>query len=92
MIPATRSRYLMPGAPRVCATAPIWSSGEPQSWNDLLKPSASLKGKITMLATDRWLMAAGMLAKGYSVNEADQGKIDEVKATPDRSQGQPARL
>lgn len=56
-------------------------TGEPQSWNDLLKPADSLKGKITMLATDRWLMAAGMLSKGYSVNEADQGKIDEVKSS-----------
>src|SRR5262245_43631064 len=27
---------------------------EPQSWNDLLKPAADLKGKITILATDRW--------------------------------------
>lgn len=54
-------------------------SGTPDSWNDLLAPSDDLKGKITMLATDRWLMAAGLLAKGYSVNEADQGKIDEVK-------------
>jgi spermidine/putrescine transport system substrate-binding protein len=54
-------------------------SGTPDSWNDLLAPSDDLKGKITMLATDRWLMAAGLLAKGYSVNESDQGKIDEVK-------------
>jgi spermidine/putrescine transport system substrate-binding protein len=54
--------------------------GTPSSWNDLLEPADSLKGKITMLATDRWLMAAGMLARGYSVNETDQGKIDEVKA------------
>ncbi len=53
--------------------------GDPSSWNDLLKPAAALKGKITMLATDRWLMAAGLLAKGYSVNDADQGHIDEVK-------------
>ncbi len=53
--------------------------GSPESWNSLLKPAADLKGKITMLATDRWLMAAGMLAQGYSVNETDQGKIDEVK-------------
>ncbi len=53
--------------------------GSPESWNSLLKPAADLKGKITMLATDRWLMAAGMLARGYSVNETDQGKIDEVK-------------
>lgn len=54
--------------------------GTPDSWNDLLQPSDALKGKVTMLATDRWLMAAGMLAKGYSVNESDQSKIDEVKA------------
>ena len=37
---------------------------EPASWNDLLKPADDLKGKITMLATDRWLMAAGFLAGG----------------------------
>lgn len=54
--------------------------GTPDSWSDLLSPSDALKGKITMLATDRWLMAAGMLNRGYSVNETDQAKIDEVKA------------
>ena len=53
--------------------------GTPDSWADLLTPSDDLKGKITMLATDRWLMGAGMLLKGYSVNETDQAKIDEVK-------------
>jgi len=54
--------------------------GTPDSWSALLNPPDALKGKITMLATDRWLMAAGMLNRGYSVNETDQGKIDEVKA------------
>lgn len=54
--------------------------GSPDSWNDLLNPSDDLKGKVTMLATDRWLMAAGLLAKGYSVNETDPAKIEEVKA------------
>ena len=53
---------------------------EPQSWMDLLKPADDLKGKITMLATDRWLMGAGLLATGASVNEADAGKIDAAKA------------
>ncbi|MFN0194541.1 MAG: spermidine/putrescine ABC transporter substrate-binding protein [Aestuariivirga sp.] len=52
----------------------------PVSWNDLLKPSDDLKGKITMLATDRWLMAAAQLALGQSFNETDQAKLDEVKA------------
>lgn len=54
--------------------------GTPDSWANLLTPDAALKGKITMLATDRWLMAAGLLFKGYSVNEADPKKIDEAKA------------
>jgi spermidine/putrescine transport system substrate-binding protein len=51
----------------------------PDSWNDLLSPSDDLKGKVTMLATDRWLLAAGQLAKGYSVNETDAAKLAEVK-------------
>ncbi len=54
--------------------------GSPDSWNDLLNPGDDLKGKVTMLATDRWLMAAGLLAKGYSVNETDPAKIEEVKS------------
>lgn len=52
----------------------------PTSWNDLLKPSDDLKGKTTMLSTDRWLMAAGELALGMSVNEIDPAKLDQVKA------------
>lgn len=52
---------------------------QPTSWNDLLKPADDVKGKTTMLATDRWLLAAGMLAKGYSVNETDKAKLEEVK-------------
>ena len=51
----------------------------PTSWNDLLKPADDLKGKITMLATDRWLMAAGFLADGISVNTTDQASLDKVR-------------
>lgn len=54
-------------------------SQTPDSWNDLLKPSAELDGKITMLSTDRWLLAAGFLANGYSVNETDSKKLEQVK-------------
>lgn len=55
-------------------------SPEPTSWNDLLKPSDQNKGKVTLLGTDRWLLAAGFLARGYSVNDTDQAHIDEVQA------------
>lgn len=51
----------------------------PKSWNDLLKPSDAVTGKTTMLATDRWLLAAGQLALGYSVNETDAAKMGQVK-------------
>lgn len=52
---------------------------EPTSWNDLLKPAADVAGKITMLATDRWLLAAGFLANGMSVNETDEAKLNTVR-------------
>jgi len=52
---------------------------EPASWNDLLNPADDLKGKITMLSTDRWLMAAGFLADGMSVNTSDQASLDKVR-------------
>ena len=51
----------------------------PVSWNDLLTPADDLKGKITMLATDRWLLAAGFLALGHSVNETDEAKLQATK-------------
>ncbi len=51
----------------------------PTSWNALLKPAAEVSGKTTMLATDRWLLAAGQLALGYSVNETDAAKMAEVR-------------
>ncbi len=52
---------------------------EPASWNDLLKPSDDLKGKTTMLATDRWLMAAAFLANGVSVNTTEQADLDKAR-------------
>ncbi|MEZ5775438.1 MAG: spermidine/putrescine ABC transporter substrate-binding protein [Hyphomicrobiaceae bacterium] len=51
----------------------------PISWNDLLKPDPVLKGKTTMLATDRWLLAAGFLAQGYSVNETDGAHLQATR-------------
>ena len=50
------------------------------SWTNLLEPADALKGKVTMLATDRWLMAAGLIAKGYSVNDPDPAHIAAVTA------------
>jgi spermidine/putrescine transport system substrate-binding protein len=51
----------------------------PSSWNDLLKPADELKGKITMLSTDRWLMAAGLKDLGYSVNSTNADELAKTK-------------
>jgi spermidine/putrescine transport system substrate-binding protein len=52
----------------------------PTSWNDLLKPAPDLVKKVTMLATDRWLLGAGFKAQGMSVNETDPAKLEAAKA------------
>ncbi|MGF1593703.1 MAG: spermidine/putrescine ABC transporter substrate-binding protein [Kiloniellaceae bacterium] len=54
-------------------------SGTPDSWMDLLKPADALKGKVTMLSTDRWLMAAAFLAQGASVNATGEAELAAAK-------------
>ncbi|MFM9845431.1 MAG: spermidine/putrescine ABC transporter substrate-binding protein [Dongiaceae bacterium] len=51
----------------------------PTSWMDMLKPADSLKKRITMLATERWLMAAGQKALGYSVNTTNADELAKTK-------------
>jgi spermidine/putrescine transport system substrate-binding protein len=52
---------------------------EPTSWMDMLQPVDSLKKRITMLATERWLMAAGQKALGYSVNTTNADELAKTK-------------
>jgi spermidine/putrescine transport system substrate-binding protein len=54
-------------------------AGTPDSWMDLLKPADALKGKVTMLSTDRWLMAAAFLALGDSVNATGDKELAAAK-------------
>lgn len=51
----------------------------PTSWKELLNPSDALKGKVTLLATDRWMLGAGFLANGWSVNDADAKHLATVR-------------
>jgi len=52
---------------------------EPASLMALLDPAEAVAGKTTMLATDRCLMGAGLLALGHSVNETDETKLNEAR-------------
>ena len=51
----------------------------PVGWDALLSPPDALRGRVTMLSTERWLMAAAMLRLGYSVNETDSARIEQAK-------------
>ena len=52
---------------------------EPTSWMDLLKPVDAQKRRVTMLATERWLMAAGLKALGYSLNSRSADEVAKAK-------------
>ncbi|KHL17236.1 spermidine/putrescine transport system substrate-binding protein [Mumia flava] len=51
----------------------------PTSWNDLLEPAPQYEGKVTMMATDRWLMLPAQKALGFSANTTDEAEMEQVK-------------
>jgi spermidine/putrescine transport system substrate-binding protein len=51
----------------------------PTSWNDILNPSAENKGKITALATERWLLLPALKSLGYSINTTDDAELAKAK-------------
>jgi len=50
----------------------------PTSWNDILQPAPENVGKITMLATDRWLLLPAQKSLGFSVNTTDDEELAQV--------------
>jgi len=52
---------------------------EPTSWLDILEPGETSKGKVTALATERWLMLPAQKALGFSANTKDEGEMEQVK-------------
>ena len=45
---------------------------------DLLEPSEELDGKVTMMATDRWLLLPAQKALGFSANTTDPEELEQV--------------
>lgn len=67
------------GTTGICYRSDLTNGFVPTSWNDLLQPPADLKGKVTMLGTERWLMLPAQKALGYSVNTTDEAEMSKVK-------------
>jgi spermidine/putrescine transport system substrate-binding protein len=73
-------RYSIPytwGTTGICYRSDLVPA-PPTSWNDILTPAPENVGKITMLATDRWLMLPAQKALGFSVNTTDDGELEQV--------------
>lgn len=51
----------------------------PTNWDALLDPPAELEGKVTQLATDRWLLLPALKDLGYSANTIDEQELEEAK-------------
>ncbi len=76
------NKYSIPyswGTTGICYRSDLMKGNEPTSWMDLLQPKAQFKGKVTMLATERWLMLPAQKALGYSVNTQDATEMGKVK-------------
>lgn len=50
----------------------------PTSWMDLLNPSDDLKGKVTMMQTDRWMLLPAQKALGFSANTTNSEELAKV--------------
>lgn len=48
------------------------------SWSDLLTPDDNLKGKVTMLDEDRWLLEPALKTLGFSVNTTDADELQQA--------------
>jgi len=76
------NKYSVPytwGTTGICYRADLMKGHEPTSWNDLLNPLPQYKGKITMLATERWLMLPAQKLLGYSANTTNADEMAKVK-------------
>jgi spermidine/putrescine transport system substrate-binding protein len=51
----------------------------PTSWNDILSPPAELKGKVTMMTTERWLALPALKYLGDSINTTDDKQLADAK-------------
>ena len=73
--------YSMPyswGTTGICYRTDKVKNTDVDGWNDLLDPSEELRGKITMLDEDRWILLPALKTLGYSVNTTDEAELQEA--------------
>lgn len=74
------NRYSMPytwGTTGICYRSDKVKA-DPTSWKAILEPAPEHRGRVTQLATDRWLFLPALKALGFSANEQDEGKLQQA--------------
>ena len=66
------------GTTGICYRSDLVPSA-PTSWNDVLMPADENKGKMTALATERWLLLPALKSLGYSINTTDDAELEKAK-------------
>jgi spermidine/putrescine transport system substrate-binding protein len=75
------NRYSMPyawGTTGICYRTDKVQNTDVDGWNDLLDPSEELRGKVTMIDEDRWLLLPALKSLGYSANTTDEAQLQEA--------------
>jgi spermidine/putrescine transport system substrate-binding protein len=75
------NRHSMPyawGTTGICYRTDMVEETEIDGWNDLLDPSSELRGKVTMIDEDRWILLPALKTLGYSVNTTDEAELQEA--------------
>jgi len=67
------------GTTGICYRSDLVSE-KPESWTVFKDAPADLKGKMTMLGTERWLLQPALLSLGYSINTTDPAEIEAATA------------
>lgn len=75
------NRFTMPyawGTTGLCYRTDMVEETDVDGWNDLLEPSDELRGKVTMIDEDRWLLLPALKTLGYSANTTDEAELQEA--------------
>ncbi len=75
------NKYSMPyswGTTGICYRSDLVKDTVIDSWNDLLEPSDELKGKITMMDEERWLMIPALKVLGFSGNSTNENELNQA--------------
>jgi spermidine/putrescine transport system substrate-binding protein len=75
------NRHSMPyswGTTGICYRTDMVEGTEVDGWNDLLDPSSELRGKVTMIDEDRWILLPALKTLGYSANTTDEAELQEA--------------